>query len=48
VETRARGEAGGEPMVAVKGVAPGAVVIKGAVGPLREGSVVKFTKPVAP
>ncbi|HEY8047873.1 MAG TPA: efflux transporter periplasmic adaptor subunit, partial [Ramlibacter sp.] len=39
----ARGDADGEMMVAVTGVAPGAVVIKGSLGPLREGSAVKFT-----
>ena len=43
VDTGARGEADGELMVAVKGVTPGAVVIKGALGPLREGTQVKFT-----
>ncbi len=43
VEPGARGEAGNEVMVAVKGLAPGAVVIKGSVGPLREGTAVKFT-----
>jgi RND family efflux transporter MFP subunit len=43
VEPGTRGEAGKEVMVAVKGLAPGAVVIKGSVGPLREGTAVKFT-----
>lgn len=43
VETGARGEAGKEIMVAVKGLAPGAMVIKGSVGSLREGTAVKFT-----
>ena len=43
VELGARGEADGEMMVAVKGIEPGAVVIKGSLGPLREGSQVKFT-----
>jgi multidrug efflux pump subunit AcrA (membrane-fusion protein) len=43
VETGTRGEAEGEMMVAVKGVAPGATVIKGSLGPLREGTQVKFT-----
>ena len=43
VELAARGEAEGEMMVAVKGVAPGATVIKGSLGPLREGTQVKFT-----
>ena len=36
--------AGGEPMVAVKGLAENAVVIAGAVGALREGTAVKFTQ----
>jgi hypothetical protein len=43
VETGARGEAGNEVFVAVKGIAPGALVIRGNVGPLREGAAVKFT-----
>jgi RND family efflux transporter MFP subunit len=43
VETGARGEAGKEVMVAVKGLAPGAMVIKGSVGSLREGTAVRFT-----
>jgi RND family efflux transporter MFP subunit len=43
VEMGARGEAEGEAMVAVKGLAPGATVIKGALGPLREGTQVRFT-----
>jgi RND family efflux transporter MFP subunit len=43
VETGVRGDAEGETMVAVKGVAPGALVIKGALGPLRAGTQVKFT-----
>jgi RND family efflux transporter MFP subunit len=43
VEMGARGEAGNEVFVAVKGVAPGTVVIRGNVGPLREGAAVKFT-----
>jgi RND family efflux transporter MFP subunit len=43
VEMGARGESGNEIFVAVKGVAPGAVVIRGNVGPLREGAAVKFT-----
>jgi RND family efflux transporter MFP subunit len=48
VEPGARGDAGTETMVAVKGVAPGATVIKGSVGTLREGTAVKFTKPPSP
>jgi hypothetical protein len=43
VEMGARGESGKEVMVAVTGVAPGALVIRGNVGPLREGTAVKFT-----
>ena len=43
VETGARGESGKEIMVAVTGVAPGALVLRGNVGPLREGTAVKFT-----
>jgi multidrug efflux system membrane fusion protein len=43
VELGARGEAGKEMMVAVKGIAPGAIVIKGSLGALREGTSVKFT-----
>ena len=43
VETGARGEFNNEVFVAVKGVAPGTVVIRGNVGPLREGAAVKFT-----
>lgn len=43
VEPGARGEAGKESWIAVTGLAPGAVVIKGHVGSLREGTAVKFT-----
>jgi RND family efflux transporter MFP subunit len=39
----ARGEAGQETWVGVDGVAEGATVIRGHVGPLREGTPVKFT-----
>jgi RND family efflux transporter MFP subunit len=48
VELGARGEADGQMMVAVKGIEPGAVVIKGSLGPLREGSQVKFTSTGVP
>jgi len=48
VEAGARGDAGKEVMVAVKGVNPGTLVIKGNVGSLREGTPVKFTKPPSP
>jgi RND family efflux transporter MFP subunit len=43
VEMGLRGESGNEIMVAVSGLAPGALVIRGNVGPLREGTAVKFT-----
>jgi hypothetical protein len=39
----ARGEAGNETWVGVDGVPAGALVVKGHVGPLREGTAVKFT-----
>jgi RND family efflux transporter MFP subunit len=48
VELGARGEADQEIMVAVKGVAPDALVIRGNVGPLREGTAVKFTAAAPP
>ena len=49
VEPGARGNsaAGGETLVAVKGLAENAVVIVGAVGALREGTAVKFTQGAA-
>ena len=40
----ARGESDGLPMVALTGVADGAQVLAGSVGPLRQGTVVKFTQ----
>lgn len=43
-----RGEAGGQAMVAVAGVAENATVLAGTVGTLREGTAVKFTAPAAP
>ena len=43
VELGGRGSAGDENVVAVKGVAEGAVVIRSSIGYLREGTVVKFT-----
>ncbi|WP_395688995.1 efflux RND transporter periplasmic adaptor subunit [Caenimonas koreensis] len=43
VQMGARGESGNDTMVAVTGVAAGSVVIKGNLGPLREGTAVKFT-----
>jgi RND family efflux transporter MFP subunit len=48
VEMGARGEAGQEIMVAVTGVAPGTLVIRGNIGPLREGTAVKFTSAPGP
>jgi len=45
VEPGPRGDAAGEAMVAVAGLAPGAVVLRGNVGALREGTAVKFTAP---
>jgi RND family efflux transporter MFP subunit len=44
VELGARGEADQESMVAVSGIAPGAAVLRGSVGPLREGTSVRFTQ----
>ena len=43
VELFARGEAEGQRMVGVKGVAENAMVINGSVGALREGTLVKVT-----
>lgn len=43
VQTGARGAAEKETWVAVDGVTAGAMVIRGHVGPLREGTLVKFT-----
>jgi len=49
VQMGARGESDKEIMVAITGVAPGALVIRGNTGPLREGTAVKFTSaPGAP
>jgi membrane fusion protein, multidrug efflux system len=44
VELGARGDADNEQVVAVKGVSENATVVRGAVGALREGTVVKFTQ----
>jgi RND family efflux transporter MFP subunit len=44
VEPGVRGKAAKEVMVAVNGLAAGAVVIRGNIGPLREGTAVKFTQ----
>lgn len=43
VQAGERGEAGKDVWVAVQGVAPGSTVLLGHVGPLREGTLVKFT-----
>ncbi|MBC5784346.1 efflux RND transporter periplasmic adaptor subunit [Ramlibacter sp. USB13] len=43
VQAGERGDADKEKWVAVQGIAPGAVVILGHVGALREGTLVKFT-----
>ena len=48
VQTGARGEADKDHWVAVQGLAAGATVIRGHVGPLREGTAVRFTKPPSP
>ena len=42
-----RGEAGGQAMVAVSGVAENSMVLAGTIGTLREGTLVKFTAQVA-
>jgi RND family efflux transporter MFP subunit len=50
VEPGARGDADRDTWVAVNGVQAGATVIRGHVGPLREGTAVKFTaaRPASP
>ncbi|RYX95299.1 MAG: efflux RND transporter periplasmic adaptor subunit [Comamonadaceae bacterium] len=48
VETGARGDFEGLPVVAVTGIAENAVVISGAVGSLREGTAVRFTASMSP
>ncbi|MES2936608.1 MAG: efflux RND transporter periplasmic adaptor subunit [Pseudomonadota bacterium] len=48
VQTGARGEAGKEMWMVVQGLQAGAVVVKGHVGPLREGTAVKFTAARSP
>ncbi len=48
VEPAARGQADNEVMVAVKGLEAGMLVIRGNVGPLREGTSVKFTGAAMP
>jgi RND family efflux transporter MFP subunit len=47
VELGAQGDADGEPMVMVKGLAENTKVISGLVGPLRAGTAVRFTQAVA-
>ena len=47
VELGGRGTAGDEDVVAVRGVAEGAVVIRSSIGYLREGTLVKFTQMTA-
>jgi len=41
----AHGEAGGQALVAVDGLAEGSVLLAGTVGPVREGTAVRFTQP---
>ncbi|HVE52225.1 MAG TPA: efflux RND transporter periplasmic adaptor subunit [Ramlibacter sp.] len=48
VEPGSRGEAERETWVAVNGLPANAMVIRGHVGPLREGTLVKFTKAPSP
>ena len=48
VELGARGESGKETMVAVQGLAAGTMVIQGNLGPLREGTAVRFTGAAQP
>ena len=48
VQLGARGEAEKESWVGVTGVSPGATVLRGHVGALREGTVVKFTGAPSP
>jgi RND family efflux transporter MFP subunit len=45
VEPGLRGVADNEAMVAVTGLSPGALVLRGSVGALREGTAVRFTQP---
>jgi membrane fusion protein, multidrug efflux system len=47
VQVGARGESDGDLMLAVSGLADGTQVIKGSIGPLREGTAVKFTSQTA-
>lgn len=45
VEVGARGEIDGQTMVAVKGVPENATLVAGTVGPVRDGTAVRFTSP---
>lgn len=47
VELGARGAAGGDTVVAVKGLEEGALVVRGEIGALREGTKVRFTQQAA-
>lgn len=44
VELGARGAAGGDSVVAIKGLEEGALVVRGEIGALREGTKVRFTQ----
>jgi membrane fusion protein, multidrug efflux system len=48
VELGARGNTSGETLVAIKGLAEGALVLRGEIGTLREGTQVRFTPMVTP
>ncbi|MBW8723029.1 MAG: efflux RND transporter periplasmic adaptor subunit, partial [Polaromonas sp.] len=48
VELGERGTAGSDAVVAVKGLADGAVVVRGEIGALREGTKVRFTQQASP
>lgn len=48
VQPGARGEAEKETWVGVTGLNAGALVVRGHVGPLREGTIVRFTKSMSP
>jgi membrane fusion protein, multidrug efflux system len=48
VELGARGNTGGETLVAIKGLAEGALAIRGEIGALREGTQVRFTPMATP
>ncbi|MGK6307470.1 efflux RND transporter periplasmic adaptor subunit [Variovorax sp. DT-64] len=48
VRTGARGQVGGQTLVAVQGIDEGATVVAGTVGPLREGTAVRLAPATAP